>query len=109
MLAQKNSEIDRNLKVEEIVDTKNERILELEKEVLRLVDEVNCRKEMIDAMSASLMGHEKESQQMAQTLVLMKNQIIENDAGAGVSRKFAAIKIGTLKKMPCVVSYNNDN
>ncbi len=41
---------------------------------------------------------------MAQKLVLMKNQIIENDVGAGMARKFAAIKIGTLKKLPCVVS-----
>ena len=61
-LMHKNKEIDKNLKIEEIVDEKNERIVQLEKEVQRKNDEINCRKEMIDAMSASLMSHEKESQ-----------------------------------------------
>jgi hypothetical protein len=41
---------------------------------------------------------------MAQKLVLMKNQIMENDVGTGVTRKFAAIKIGTLFHLPCAVN-----
>ena len=65
--------MDRNLKIEETIDEKNERILQLEKEVLRKADEINLRKDVIDSLSQSLMRHERESAELAQKLVLMKN------------------------------------
>jgi hypothetical protein len=60
-----NTVYDQKLKVEEVIDEKNDKILQLEKEVVRKNDEVNCRKEIIDAMTASLMKHEKESATMS--------------------------------------------
>jgi len=70
---QRNTEMDKNLKIEEEIDKKNDRILQLEKEVVRKSEEITCRKEVIDAMSRSLMNHEKESAELASKLVLMKN------------------------------------
>jgi hypothetical protein len=54
----------------------------LEKEVVRKNEEINCRKEVIDAMTSSLMHHEKESAELAHKLVLMKNQIMEHAVGS---------------------------
>ena len=51
LLKQRNDEMDRCLKIEETIDLKNERILQLEKELQRKCDEVNLRKEVIDSMS----------------------------------------------------------
>lgn len=65
--------MDRNLKIEETIDMKNDRILQLEKEKVRQLDEINLRKEVIDSMSSSLMRHEKDSAELASKLVLMKN------------------------------------
>ena len=62
------------------------------------------RKEVIDSMSDTLMKHEKNSAEMAQKLAMMKNQIMENDAFKGMGRKYAAIKIGTMKDIPVYVS-----
>jgi hypothetical protein len=73
LLVQKNHEMDKNLKTGETIDEKNERILHLEKELQRKVDEINCRKEMIDSMSNSLLAHEKESRELASKLVMLKN------------------------------------
>ena len=47
-------------------------------------------------MSDSLMQHESAQRDLASKLVMMKNQIMVNDIGKSVSRKFAAVKIGTL-------------
>lgn len=65
LLNQRNAEMDKNLKIEETIDAKNERILQLEKDLQRKTDEVNLRKEVIESMSASLMKHERESGEMA--------------------------------------------
>lgn len=99
MIYEKNLEMDKCLKIQEIIDEKNDRILQLEKEYQRKCDEVNLRKEVIDSMSQSLMKHESDSREMASKLVMMKNQIMENDIGKSVGRKFAAVKIGMIKNV----------
>ena len=88
--------MDKLLKIEEVIDEKNDKYLQLEKEYHRKCDEVNLRKEVIDSMSDSLMQHESAQRDLASKLVMMKNQIMVNDIGKSVSRKFAAVKIGTL-------------
>lgn len=65
--------MDKNLKVGETIDEKNERILQLEKEVARKQDEVGLRKEVIDSMSASLMKYESDHRDLSLKLVMMKN------------------------------------
>ncbi len=65
--------MDRNLKIEETIDEKNDRILQLEKEVQRQKDEIALRKEVIESMQECLLRHEKESAALAKNLVLMKN------------------------------------
>ena len=42
--------------------------------------------------------------QMAQKLTLMKNQIMENDAAGGMSHRYAAVRLGTIRHHPCTVS-----
>ena len=54
-------------------------------------------------MSNSLIKHEKDSAEMASKLALMKNQIMINDAFKGAKRKYAGVKLGTLKQIPVVV------
>ena len=49
------------------------------------------------------MRHEEESKQLAEKLVLMKNQIIENAVGSAMQKKFSAVKIGRLNRMPVFV------
>ncbi len=99
LIAERNLHMDRCLKIEETIDDKNERILQLEKELQRSLDEVNLRKEVIDSMSASLMNHENTQRELASKLVMMKNQIMENDVGKSIGRKFAAVRIGLMKTL----------
>ena len=91
--------MDRKLKIETVIDEKNERITQLERELTRKEDEVNLRKEVIDSMGASLMKHETESRELASKLVMLKNQIMENDIGRNIGRKFAAVKLGMMKSV----------
>lgn len=81
IIAARNVEIDKILKVEEIIDGKQERINQLEKEFARKCDEVNLRKEVIDSMSDNLLKHEKENRELVSKLVMLKNQILENEIG----------------------------
>lgn len=53
--AERNLYMDKCLKIEETIDEKNDRILQLEKEYQRKCDEADLRKEVIDSMSQSLM------------------------------------------------------
>jgi chromosome segregation ATPase len=73
MAEERNKELDRNLKIEETIDAKNEKIVSLERELARKEDEVNLRKDVIDSMSDSLMKHEAESRELASKLVMLKN------------------------------------
>jgi hypothetical protein len=99
MADERNREMDSKLKIETIIDEKNERILTLERELARKDDEVNLRKEVIDSMGDSLLKHENESRELASKLVMLKNQIMENDIGRNIGRKFAAVKLGMMKSM----------
>ncbi len=104
MLSQRNSEMDKNLKVGETLDEKNERIQQLEKDLARRTDEVALRKEVIESMSSSLMKHEKDNAEMASKLTLMKNQIMEHQIGSGLNKKYAAVKQGS-KQIPVAVIF----
>ena len=46
---------------------------------------------------------------MAQKLTLMKNQIMESDAADGMMRRYAAVRLGTIRHHPCTVSINSVN
>ena len=72
-IAARNVDMDKLLKVEEIIDGKHERITQLEKELQRSRDEVDLRKEVIDSMSTSLLKHEKENRELVSKLVMLKN------------------------------------
>ena len=78
----------------------------MEKELARKNDEVNCRKEVLDFMQASLMKHEKENRELVSKLVLLKNQILDNDIGKAAERTFGAVKItlGSKKVLPLPVA-----
>lgn len=67
------------------------------------MDEINLRKEVIDSMSKSLLQHENDSAQLAQTLVMLKNQIMDHKVGEAVKRKYAGVKTSTLKNVPVTV------
>ncbi len=97
--------MDKNLKIEETIDAKNERIVSLEKDLQRRNEEVELRKEIIESMSASLMRHEKESAELANKLVLMKNQILEFNVGNQIQRKYAGVKIGGKQMVPVYVNF----
>lgn len=97
MAEERNKEMDSKLKIETVIDEKNERIQQLEKELGRKDDEINLRKEIIDSMGDSLMKHETESRELASKLVMLKNQIMENDIGRNIGRKFGAVKLGMMK------------
>ena len=71
----------------------------------RAREDVECRKLIIDEMSKSMLGHEKESMEMAQKLTLMKNQIMESNAADGMLRRYAAVRLGTIRHHPCTVEF----
>jgi hypothetical protein len=87
--------MDKLLKVEEIIDGKQERINALEKELHRAREEVELRREVIESMSASMLKHEKENRELVSKLVMIKNQILENDIGQATDRTFGAVKLST--------------
>ena len=102
----RNVDMDKLLKVEEIIDGKQEKINQLEKELSRKNDEIECRRDVIESMSASLMKHEKENRELVSKLVLIKNQILDNEIGSGSERTFGAVKlsIGSKYAPPLPVS-----
>lgn len=55
-----NVEVDKNLKIEQIVDSKNEKIATLERDLARKCDEINLRREVIDSMGVTLMKYEED-------------------------------------------------
>lgn len=104
LMVQLNAEMDKCLKIGEGMDAKQEQINQMEKELQRKCDEVNLRKEVIDSMSASLMSHENDQRELASKLVMMKNQIMENDIGKSIGRRFAAVREGGVMKTMTPVS-----
>ena len=58
MVAERNGYMDKILKIEEVIDAKNDEIAQLEKEYQRKCDEADLRREVIDSMSQSLMAQE---------------------------------------------------
>ena len=56
-------------------------------------------------MSNSMLHHERESMEMAQKLTLMKNQIMETDAAKGMEKRYAAVRLGTIRHHPCTVQF----
>ena len=102
--------MDKLLKVEEIIDGKQDRINALEKELARKNDEVECRKEVIESMSSSMMKHEKENRELVSKLVMLKNQILENDIGQASDRHYGAVKVqvGSKKVPPIPVSVSSN-
>ena len=64
------------------------------------------RKLVIDEMGQSMLAHEKEEADLAQKLTLMKNQIMENDTGFGMSKRYGCVRKGWggLQSVACTVS-----
>lgn len=56
-------------------------------------------------MNENMIRHETESADLAQKLTLMKNQIMEFNMGVGMNKKYAAVKIGTIKHMPVSLEF----
>ena len=50
VLGQRNVELDKNLKIGEIIDSKDEKITQLEKDLQRKSDESELRREVIESM-----------------------------------------------------------
>ena len=50
VLGQRNVELDKNLKIGEIIDSKDEKIIQLEKDLQRKSDESELRREVIESM-----------------------------------------------------------
>ena len=48
-------------------------------------------------MAKNMLEHENESADMAHKLTLMKNQIMENDTGFGMSKRYGCVRKGLLK------------
>jgi superoxide dismutase len=93
LIASRNVELDKNLKVEEIIDGKQEKINQLEKELVRARDEAMLRREVIDSMSANMMKHEKENRELVSKLVMMKNQMLEQEINDEINHRFGAVKV----------------
>jgi len=52
-----------------------------------------------------MLEHEKESADMANKLSVLKSQMMEADSEVGMSRKYAAVKIGKISDTACLVSF----
>ena len=98
LMQQKNS-------IEGVHDEQKAEIERLEEECQRAKEDVECRKLIIDEMSNSMLHHERESMEMAQKLTLMKNQIMETDAAKGMEKRYAAVRLGTIRHHPCTVQF----
>ena len=65
---------------------------------------MESRKKIIEQMGVNLAFHEKECADLAKKLTILKQQILDNDSGYGMSKKFGCVKIGRLKDTVCTVS-----
>lgn len=70
---ERNVEMDKNLKVQEIIDQKDEQIKMIERDLVRKSDEADLRTEVINSLSQSLIAHETNQRELASKLVIMKN------------------------------------
>lgn len=95
---------EEKFKFESILTGKDMRIRHLDLELLRATEEIACRKIAIDHMSENLLAHEKECSELAGKLSMMKQQIIENETGFGMEKKYGCVKINKLKNEVCTVS-----
>lgn len=68
-------------------------------------EEVSCRKVMIEQLTKSVMEHEKESQEMANKLSILKSQIIADYSESGLKDKYSLVKIGKISDSACTVSF----
>ena len=96
---------EEKFKFEGILCGKDMRTRHLELEILRATEEISCRKIVIEQMTTNLLSHERESEELASKLSLMKTQIIENETGYGMEKKFGCVKINSIRKNEvCTVS-----
>ena len=79
------------------MDEKEAAIERFRLDLQRSKEEVDTRKLIIDEMGKSMLMHEREEAELAQKLTTLKNQIMENDTGFGMSKKYGCVKKGLLK------------
>ena len=91
--------------LEGVQDEQRAEIERITNDCQRANDDVECRKLIIDEMSNNMLHHEQESMEMAQKLSMMKNQIMENDAAIGLEKRYAAVRLGTIRHHPCIVQF----
>lgn len=62
------------------------------------------QQQVIEHLQQSLLNHEEESAQLANKLSCLKQQMMENETGYGLEKKFGCVKVMTLRSVPCTVS-----
>ena len=104
MKAQRDQLFEEKFKAVEEIDVKEQQIHQVELKLQRALEEVECRKQINVQMSANLLEHEKESQEMAEKMTNIKNAMMVSDMGVGMARKYGAVKMSTFRNMPVTVS-----
>lgn len=95
--------MDKCLKLEAEIDLRNEQISTMQCDLLQKNEEVECRKQIEESMTESMLQHENDHAKLASNLMLMKNQMIEYDSFVGTSKKYCALKINKMKDVHYVV------
>ena len=101
----RDSLIQQKNKLEGIQDEQKAEIDKLQQDYHRAKEDVECRKLIIDEMNNNMLHHEREERELAQKLTLMKNQIMESDASNGMNKRYAAVRLGTIRHHPCTILF----
>lgn len=101
--------LEEKYSLESKIEGQSGEIEELKLSLHRSKEDVSCRKMIIDDLSQAMLGHEKESAEMASKMTLLMNQIMENDKETGIKRKYTALRVGTIRNHPCVFYFVEGN
>ena len=86
---------------------KDDNIAVIKSHLNEALESVKDKDALIAVMQQQLIAHEEESAQLANKLSVMKQEMMENEMGFGMDKKFGCVRIHTLRNSPCTVSCAN--
>jgi len=87
------------------MDEKEKQTLKIKNEMFKYKEQTDISKQAIFELTKTLKKHEKESYELTDKLVIMKNELIENYACTDI---FLVTKIGSLMNVPAKMTFYKD-
>lgn len=94
------------IKIESSLDGKDNNIVEIRQQLKQCQEDSADKSLVIEHLQQAMLNHEEESAQLANKLSMLKQQMMDNETGYGMEKKFGCVKVMTLRSVPCTVSFS---